>query len=131
MKRYVCEADGKSADIVRGRRPRLGRPRGRARRPLPAGQTCAAGSSVLVRREVYEQFLRRYGEAIGRLRVGAPSTRVPTSGRCPRPWLWNGSRDMWTTVWLPALDPRRGTRAPGGSTVGGGACRPAVTGSST
>jgi aldehyde dehydrogenase (NAD+) len=35
-----------------------------------AGQTCSAGSRLLVQRPVYEALLERVGESIGRLRVG-------------------------------------------------------------
>jgi aldehyde dehydrogenase (NAD+) len=35
-----------------------------------AGQTCSAGSRLLVERAVYEELVARVGEAIGRLRVG-------------------------------------------------------------
>ena len=35
-----------------------------------AGQTCSAGSRLLVERAVYEEVIARVGEAIGRLRVG-------------------------------------------------------------
>jgi len=35
-----------------------------------AGQTCSAGSRLLVQRAVYEEVVARVGEAIGRLRVG-------------------------------------------------------------
>jgi aldehyde dehydrogenase (NAD+) len=35
-----------------------------------AGQTCSAGSRLLVQRAVYETVLARVGEAIGKLRVG-------------------------------------------------------------
>ncbi|HQR20715.1 MAG TPA: aldehyde dehydrogenase family protein [Burkholderiaceae bacterium] len=35
-----------------------------------AGQTCSAGSRLLVERAIYEDLLARVGEAIGRLRVG-------------------------------------------------------------
>ncbi len=35
-----------------------------------AGQTCSAGSRLLVERAIYEEVVARVGEAIGRLRVG-------------------------------------------------------------
>jgi aldehyde dehydrogenase (NAD+) len=35
-----------------------------------AGQTCSAGSRLLVERAIYEDLIARVGEAIGRLRVG-------------------------------------------------------------
>ena len=36
-----------------------------------AGQTCSAGSRLLVQRSVYEQVLERVGQAFGKLRVGS------------------------------------------------------------
>ncbi|MGW6287318.1 aldehyde dehydrogenase [Streptomyces sp. NPDC055107] len=73
LKRYVCEAGGKSAHIVFADGD-LDSAVLAARQGAfsAAGQTCVAGSRVLVQREVYEEFLRRYGEAVGRLRVGDP-----------------------------------------------------------
>ena len=38
-----------------------------------AGQTCSAGSRLLVQRSLYEQVLERVGEAFTRLRVGSSS----------------------------------------------------------
>ena len=37
-----------------------------------AGQTCSAGSRVLVERRAYEPFVERLGEAFARLRAGSP-----------------------------------------------------------
>lgn len=37
-----------------------------------AGQTCSAGSRLLVQRSLYEPLLHRLGEAFGRLRAGPP-----------------------------------------------------------
>ncbi|OKH93137.1 aldehyde dehydrogenase family protein [Streptomyces uncialis] len=73
MKRYVCEAGGKSAHIVFADGD-LDAAVTAARQGAfsAAGQTCVAGSRVLVQREVHEEFLRRYGDAVGRLRVGDP-----------------------------------------------------------
>lgn len=73
MKRYVCEAGGKSAHIVFADGD-LDAAIVAARQGAfsAAGQTCVAGSRILVRSEVYEELLRRYGEAVGRLRVGDP-----------------------------------------------------------
>lgn len=73
MKRYVCEAGGKSAHIVFADAD-LGAAVTAARQGAfsAAGQTCVAGSRILVQREVYEEFLTRYTEAVGRLRVGDP-----------------------------------------------------------
>ncbi|WP_034292662.1 aldehyde dehydrogenase family protein [Herbaspirillum sp. RV1423] len=38
-----------------------------------AGQTCSAGSRLLVQRSAYEQVLERVGQAFGKLRVGTPT----------------------------------------------------------
>lgn len=73
MKRYVCEAGGKSAHIVFADGD-MDAAVSAARQGAfsAAGQTCVAGSRVLVQREVYEDFLSRYVAAVGRLRVGHP-----------------------------------------------------------
>ncbi|MGW6458248.1 aldehyde dehydrogenase family protein, partial [Streptomyces sp. NPDC055078] len=73
MKRYVCEAGGKSAHIVFADAD-LDAAVTAARQGAfsAAGQTCVAGSRIFVQREVYEEFLKRYGDAVGRLRVGDP-----------------------------------------------------------
>lgn len=74
MKRYVCEAGGKSAHIVFADAD-LDAAVTAARQGAfsAAGQTCVAGSRILVQREVYDEFVRRYAEAVGRLRVGDPA----------------------------------------------------------
>ncbi|WP_405796090.1 aldehyde dehydrogenase [Streptomyces sp. NBC_01506] len=73
MKRYVCEAGGKSAHIVFADAD-LDAAVTAARQGAfsAAGQTCVAGSRILVQREVYEEFLARYAHAVGKLRVGDP-----------------------------------------------------------
>ncbi|MEU0989156.1 aldehyde dehydrogenase [Streptomyces sp. NPDC005953] len=73
MKRYVCEAGGKSAHIVFADGD-LDAAVIAARQGAfsAAGQTCVAGSRILVQREVYEEFLTRYVDAVARLRVGDP-----------------------------------------------------------
>jgi aldehyde dehydrogenase (NAD+) len=38
-----------------------------------AGQTCSAGSRVLIERSIYERMLERLGEAFTKLRVGPPA----------------------------------------------------------
>jgi aldehyde dehydrogenase (NAD+) len=37
-----------------------------------AGQTCTAGSRLLVQRSIYDRFVARVAEAFGRVRVGSP-----------------------------------------------------------
>ncbi|MFE5852978.1 aldehyde dehydrogenase [Streptomyces sp. NPDC056500] len=73
MKRYVCEAGGKSAHIVFADGD-LDAAVIAARQGAfsAAGQTCVAGSRILVQREVYEEFLTRFVDAVARLRVGDP-----------------------------------------------------------
>ncbi|WP_407560905.1 aldehyde dehydrogenase [Streptomyces sp. 184] len=74
MKRYVCEAGGKSAHLVFAD-AHLDAAVTAARQGAfsAAGQTCVAGSRILVQREVYDEFLTRYAAAVTRLRVGDPA----------------------------------------------------------
>lgn len=37
-----------------------------------SGQTCSAGSRVLVQRDIYDDFIARLGEAFSKVRVGSP-----------------------------------------------------------
>jgi aldehyde dehydrogenase (NAD+) len=37
-----------------------------------SGQTCSAGSRVLVQRTIYDDFMQRLGDAFGKVRVGSP-----------------------------------------------------------
>lgn len=73
MKRYVCEAGGKSAHVVFADAD-LDAAVTAARQGAfsAAGQTCVAGSRLLVQAEVYEEFLARFAKAVDGLRVGDP-----------------------------------------------------------
>ncbi|MFD5554109.1 aldehyde dehydrogenase [Streptomyces sp. NPDC127068] len=73
MKRYVCEAGGKSAHLVFADGD-LDAAVSAARQGAfsAAGQTCVAGSRILVQREVYAEFVDRYATAVRALRVGDP-----------------------------------------------------------
>ena len=41
-----------------------------------AGQTCSAGSRLLVQQEIYDNFVSRVAEAFGKLRVGTPEMNL-------------------------------------------------------
>ncbi|MFJ4681833.1 aldehyde dehydrogenase family protein [Streptomyces sp. NPDC088789] len=73
MKRFVCEAGGKSAHVVFADGD-LDAAVTAARQGAfsAAGQTCVAGSRLLVQHEVYEEFLTRLARSVERLRVGDP-----------------------------------------------------------
>ncbi|MFE2042011.1 aldehyde dehydrogenase family protein [Streptomyces sp. NPDC059477] len=73
MKRFVCEAGGKSAHVVFADAD-LDAAVAAARQGAfsAAGQTCVAGSRLLVQDEVYEEFLTRFARSVDRLRVGDP-----------------------------------------------------------
>ncbi|MFE3098419.1 aldehyde dehydrogenase family protein [Streptomyces sp. NPDC059248] len=73
MKRFVCEAGGKSAHVVFADGD-LDAAVAAARQGAfsAAGQTCVAGSRILVQDEVYEEFLARFADAVTELRVGDP-----------------------------------------------------------
>ncbi len=46
-----------------------------------AGQSCEARSRIFVERAVYDEFVERFVAATGKLVLGDPWTRRPTSGR--------------------------------------------------
>ncbi|MET8830596.1 aldehyde dehydrogenase family protein [Streptomyces sp. NPDC004610] len=73
MKPFVCEAGGKSAHLVFADAD-LDTAVAAARQGAfsAAGQTCVAGSRLLVQDEVYDEFLTRFAAAVDRLRVGDP-----------------------------------------------------------
>ncbi len=50
-----------------------------------AGQTCIAGSRVLVEASIDEEFTRRLVERTGRIVLGDPLSPTPRSARSPRP----------------------------------------------
>lgn len=47
---------------------------------IAAGQTCIAGTRILVQRSVYDEFLARLAERVGRMRVGLPSNHTTQMG---------------------------------------------------
>lgn len=73
MKRYVCEAGGKSAHIVFEDADIDSAVIAATQGAFSAtGQTCVAGSRVYVHESLREAFLERYTASIARLRVGDP-----------------------------------------------------------
>ncbi|MBX3538150.1 MAG: aldehyde dehydrogenase family protein [Chelatococcus sp.] len=75
LKRFVCEAGGKSAHIVFDDGD-LGSAAIAATQGAfsGAGQTCVAGSRVLVQASVYDAFLEKYIASARRIRVGPPAS---------------------------------------------------------
>lgn len=73
MKRFVCEAGGKSAQII-FEDADLDAALIQARQGVfsNAGQSCVAGSRLIVQRSIYEEFLKRLVENTAVLRVGDP-----------------------------------------------------------
>jgi aldehyde dehydrogenase (NAD+) len=73
LKRFVCEAGGKSAHIVFADAD-LDDAVVAARQGVfsASGQTCVAGARILVEESVRDAFLERYVAAVRRLRVGDP-----------------------------------------------------------
>ncbi|MGW1278252.1 aldehyde dehydrogenase family protein [Streptomyces tsukubensis] len=73
MKRFVCEAGGKSAHLVFADGD-LDAAVTAARQGAfsAAGQTCVAGSRLLVEESVYDEFLARFAASVEGLRVGDP-----------------------------------------------------------
>lgn len=74
LKRFVCEAGGKSAHIVFEDgdidNAAIAATHGAF---SGTGQTCVAGSRLLVHRSVYDAFVKRYLASIARIRLGVPS----------------------------------------------------------
>jgi acyl-CoA reductase-like NAD-dependent aldehyde dehydrogenase len=71
MKRFVCEAGGKSAHIVFEDADLDSAVIAATQGAFSAtGQTCVAGSRVMVQASVYDKFLERYAASVRRLRVG-------------------------------------------------------------
>lgn len=74
MKRFVCEAGGKSAQLVFADADLDSALAGVAQGIFAnAGQTCVAGSRLLVQDEVYDAFVERLTERARRLVVGDPA----------------------------------------------------------
>lgn len=75
MKRFVCEAGGKSAHIVFDDADIGSAVIAATQGAFSAtGQTCVAGSRVLVHEQVYDDFLDRYVASARRIRVGPPAS---------------------------------------------------------
>ncbi len=73
MKRFVCEAGGKSAHIVFDDADLSSAVIAATQGAFSAtGQTCVAGSRLLLHRSIAAEFLERYTASIGRLRIGDP-----------------------------------------------------------
>lgn len=73
MKQFVCEAGGKSAHIV-FEDADIGSAVVAATQGAfsATGQTCVAGSRLLLHASIADEFLERYKASIGRLRIGDP-----------------------------------------------------------
>jgi acyl-CoA reductase-like NAD-dependent aldehyde dehydrogenase len=75
MKRFLCEAGGKSAHIIFEdgdiESAVIAATQGAF---SAAGQTCVAGSRILVQASIAADFLEKYLASVRRLRLGAPSS---------------------------------------------------------
>lgn len=75
LKRFVCEAGGKSAHIVFDDADIDSAVIAATQGAFSgAGQTCVAGSRVLVQDAIYAEFLEKYIGSARRIRVGPPSS---------------------------------------------------------
>ncbi|WP_210486386.1 aldehyde dehydrogenase family protein [Microvirga antarctica] len=75
MKRFVCEAGGKSAHIIFEDADLDAAVIAATQGAFSAaGQTCVAGSRVLVHQSLYDTFLERYIASAKRIRLGVPSS---------------------------------------------------------
>ncbi|WP_113156425.1 aldehyde dehydrogenase family protein [Nitratireductor sp. OM-1] len=75
MKRFVCEAGGKSAHIVFADGDIDGAVIAATQGAFSgSGQTCVAGSRILVQAEIYDTFVERYKASVARIRLGHPSS---------------------------------------------------------
>ena len=75
LKRFLCEAGGKSAHIVFEDADIESAVVAATQGAFSgAGQTCVAGSRILVQASIYETFLKQYRESARRIRVGPPSS---------------------------------------------------------
>jgi acyl-CoA reductase-like NAD-dependent aldehyde dehydrogenase len=74
MKRFVCEAGGKSAHIVFADGDLDAAVIAATQGAFSgSGQTCVAGSRILVQASIYDQFLERYIASVRRIRLGNPA----------------------------------------------------------
>lgn len=81
MKRFVCEAGGKSAHIVFADGDLESAVIAATQGAFSgSGQTCVAGSRILVQAEVYEPFMERYLSAVRRIRLGHPASAASHIG---------------------------------------------------
>jgi acyl-CoA reductase-like NAD-dependent aldehyde dehydrogenase len=75
LKRYVCEAGGKSAHIIFEDADLESAAIGATQGVFTAsGQTCVAGSRILVHSSIVERFLELYGALVQTLRLGDPAS---------------------------------------------------------
>lgn len=75
MKRFVCEAGGKSAHIVFEDADIDAAVIAATQGAFSAsGQTCVAGSRILVQSSIYDDFLERYVASVKRIRLGPPQS---------------------------------------------------------
>lgn len=75
MKRFVCEAGGKSAHIVFADGDLDGAVVAATQGAFSgSGQTCVAGSRILVQSAIYDTFVERYLASVRRIRLGHPSS---------------------------------------------------------
>ncbi|HEV7250210.1 MAG TPA: aldehyde dehydrogenase family protein [Shinella sp.] len=75
MKRFVCEAGGKSAHIVFADGDIDGAVIAATQGAFSgSGQTCVAGSRILVQSGIYDTFVERYVASVARIRLGPPSS---------------------------------------------------------
>jgi acyl-CoA reductase-like NAD-dependent aldehyde dehydrogenase len=74
MKRFVCEAGGKSAHIVFEDADMDAAVIAATQGAFSgSGQTCVAGSRILVHSSIYDQFVERYIASVKRIRLGHPA----------------------------------------------------------
>ncbi|KPQ02355.1 MAG: aldehyde dehydrogenase (NAD+) [Rhodobacteraceae bacterium HLUCCA12] len=75
LKRFVCEGGGKSAHIVfedgNVEAAAIAATHGAF---SGTGQTCVAGSRLLIQRSVFDRFVEKYLASVARIRLGAPAS---------------------------------------------------------
>lgn len=73
LKKFICEAGGKSAHIVFEDGDVAAAAIAATHGAFSAtGQTCVAGSRLLIQRSVFDRFVEKYLASIARIRLGAP-----------------------------------------------------------
>lgn len=126
MGRFVCEAGGKSAHIVMEDADLNSAVIAAAQGVFSgSGQTCVAGSRLLVHRDVYEEFVSRFVAHAAKLVVGDPMNRsvhlgpIATERQFARVReLIDGAVEAGATVLLDGRDPEIAAGNPGGFWVG-------------